>query len=239
MPSEWPPERNRTLAALLGTRSSTSRTTLGPAGTDQVSEEPACASTYAPPLYCASPVHADGGVTTLAGPLSVAASAWTGVSAERDWMVPLDCASAARSGLASSVCMVSRPWIVDSAPELWLIVRSPLTPSKVTPVAGSYVGTPTLFCPKNQPAANPASLRTSCRPDARPTEYRPCTRASAPYAIWVRSSAEGSIPFTGPYDASRPGVKPAASDSAGRSSDLLCSAPDAAARADGICAPQA
>src|SRR4029450_2931880 len=98
---------------------------------------PACASTFAPPLYCASPVHADGGVTTVAGPLSVAASACTEVSAERDWIGPLDRASAARSGLASSVCMVSRPWIVDSAPELWLTVPSPLTPAKGAAGAGA------------------------------------------------------------------------------------------------------
>ena len=31
--------------------------------------------------------------------------------------------------------------MVDSAPELWLTVPSPCTPSLVTPVAGSYTGT--------------------------------------------------------------------------------------------------
>jgi hypothetical protein len=33
--------------------------------------------------------------------------------------------------------MDSKPWIVDSAPEFRLTTPSPLTPSKVRPVAGS------------------------------------------------------------------------------------------------------
>ena len=40
-------------------------------------------------------------------------------------------------GCASSASMVSRPWIVDSAPEFRLTVPSSAIPSIVTPVAGS------------------------------------------------------------------------------------------------------
>ena len=53
--------------------------------------------------------------------------------------------------------MVSRPWIVDSAPELRLTVPSSAMPSMVTPVAGSYAGVPAALAPKNQPAVMPAS----------------------------------------------------------------------------------
>ena len=61
--------------------------------------------------------------------------------------------SGARPGRAWS----SRPWIVDSAPELWLTVPSAATPSKVTPVAGSYAGCPDALAPKNHAATIPAS----------------------------------------------------------------------------------
>ena len=40
-------------------------------------------------------------------------------------------------GCASSASIVSRPWIVDSAPEFRLTVPSSAIPSIVTPVAGS------------------------------------------------------------------------------------------------------
>ena len=56
--------------------------------------------------------------------------------------------------------------MVDSAPELGLTVPSAATPSLVTPVAGSYTGTPAGFAPKNQPAAMPARSRMPGRPEA-------------------------------------------------------------------------
>ena len=46
-------------------------------------------------------------------------------------------AIAATSGWASSASIVSSPWMVDSAPELWLTLPSALMPSIVRPVAGS------------------------------------------------------------------------------------------------------
>ena len=75
--------------------------------------------------------------------------------------------------------MVSRPWIVDSAPELRLTTPSPETPSMVTPVLGSYVGVPAALAPKNHAATMPA--RSSATSLARPrVAISDCTRESAP-----------------------------------------------------------
>ena len=92
---------------------------------------------------------AGAGVLRLAGPRSSAASrrwrrrpsrlssAWTYSRADdllhrwRSWR------SAATAGWASRASIVSRPWIVDSAPEFGSRLPSGATPSKVMPVAGS------------------------------------------------------------------------------------------------------
>ena len=54
--------------------------------------------------------------------------------------------------------------MVDSAPELRLTVRSGLIPSKVRPVAGSYIATPAGLLPKNQAPAIPARSANAGRP---------------------------------------------------------------------------
>ena len=83
---------------------------------------------------------------------------------------------AATSGAASRASIDSRPWIVDSAPLLRLIVPSRATPSKVRPVAGSYIGALAGLLPKYHAAATPASARWP----GRSTASRLCSRESAP-----------------------------------------------------------
>ena len=65
-------------------------------------------------------------------------------------------ASSATAGCWSSASIDSSPWIVDSAPELRLISPEPEMPSKVRPVAGSYIGSPAGLAPKYHAATIPA-----------------------------------------------------------------------------------
>jgi hypothetical protein len=76
--------------------------------------------------------------------------------------------------------MDSSPWMVDSAPELRLTVRSGLIPSNVRPLAGSYIATPAGLLPKYQAAAMPARSRKAGRPAACAVRRRFCRVASAP-----------------------------------------------------------
>src|SRR3954451_21337803 len=125
--------------------------------------------------------------------------------------------------------------MVDSAPELRLIVPSPARPSYVRPVDASYIGWPARFAPKYHAATNAAT----CFRPGRPTASRPWSRASTPYAICVRSIGVGSQPLSGPPAVIKSGVKPAVSPIAGPISWDTLSAFDAAARPEGIWAPQA
>ena len=73
--------------------------------------------------------------------------------------------------------MVSRPWIVDSAPELRFTVPSAATPSKVTPVAGSYAGWPGGVRAEEPRGRDPG--KPVDRPAAWPA-ISDCTRESTP-----------------------------------------------------------
>ena len=72
--------------------------------------------------------------------------------------------------------------MVDSAPELRLTVPSWLIPSKVRPVAGSYIRTPAGLAPRYQlptmPARSVAAVRVAGRATA--VASRDCSRESAP-----------------------------------------------------------
>jgi hypothetical protein len=76
--------------------------------------------------------------------------------------------------------MDSSPWMVDSAPELRLTVPSGLIPSKVRPLAGSYIATPAGLLPKYQAAAIPARSRKAGRSAPRAVRNRFWRVASAP-----------------------------------------------------------
>src|SRR5215211_5770092 len=91
-----------------------------------------------------------------------------------------DPALAATAGWASRASIDSRPWMVDSAPELRLTVRSGLMPSKVRPVAGSYMATPAGLLPKNQAPATPARSAKAGRRAAAAVRSRFWRVASAP-----------------------------------------------------------
>src|SRR3569833_542232 len=129
--------------------------------------------------------------------------------------------------------------MVDSAPELRLTTPSARTPSNVTPVAGTYIGAPAGFWPKNQPAATPARRRRPSERDAEATASNPSTRASAPYAIWLPAAGAGSQPLSGPVAVSRCGGNTAAAATAGPSRRGRPSAVAARASAEVICVPQA
>ena len=89
-------------------------------------------------------------------------------------------ARAASSGRASRAIIVSSAWIVLSAPLLRLILPSGCRPSKVMPVAGSYIGSPARLAPKNHAACIPASASKPREPVASATASSDCTRESAP-----------------------------------------------------------
>ena len=135
--------------------------------------------TYAPPLQALSPVQAEAGVTTSAAPVRVPASASTSCQVTWAWR-PATRALAATAGWASRASIDSRPWMVDSAPELRLTVRSGLMPSKVRPVAGSYMATPAGLLPKYQAPAIPARSANAGRWAAAAVRSRFWRVASAP-----------------------------------------------------------
>ena len=83
------------------------------------------------------------------------------------------------------------------------------------PVAGSYIGSPARFAPKNHAACIAASASKPAEPVASATASSDCTRESAPYAICTRSVGLGNQPLSGPPAVSRVGVKTAASAIAG------------------------
>jgi hypothetical protein len=76
--------------------------------------------------------------------------------------------------------MDSSPWMVDSAPELRLTVPSGLMPSKVRPLAGSYMATPAGLLPKYQAPATPARSAKAGRRAAAAVRSRFWRVASAP-----------------------------------------------------------
>ena len=137
-PSRRFPALNAVRAELSGRRSTTGITReRGWAPSASVSLPWSASSTYPEPSYWASPVHKSLGATAVAPAPSVPSSAWT-------YCVPtMPCTSEDREamrrteGWASRASMVSRPWIVDSAPEFRLTVPSSAMPSIVTPFAGS------------------------------------------------------------------------------------------------------
>ncbi len=83
-----------------------------------------------------SPVHSESGATAVAPPPRVASSACT-VRVPTSSRSRAVWAMRATRGWASRASMVSRAWIVDSAPELRFTVPSAAMPSTVVPVAGS------------------------------------------------------------------------------------------------------
>src|SRR6476646_1835276 len=120
VPSRVLPARNEVLARDPGSRPTmgcTRRGWLLPARL-HVTVLPAAADTYCPPLHCDSPVHASFREVTTAPSARLPLSASITWTPSRTRIDAEALAPAARSGVASSVCMVSRPWIVDSAPEL-------------------------------------------------------------------------------------------------------------------------
>src|SRR5687768_8442848 len=144
----------------------------------------------------------------MASPARVPDSASTIDQVRRSRTVAV-AAIVATSGSVSRASMASRPWIVDSAPELRLTTPAPSTPSKVRPDVGSYIAVPDGLLPKNHEAAIPATETNPGRRATAAAVSNDSTRDWAPYAIWTRSVGEGSQPFSGPAAISRCGVNEA------------------------------